>query len=716
MKKFLLLTLLFCAALCGSATVWGVDKMPDARAMELMRQCCPMLAQKIEQAPGELDPETLKELEKFMQQVLPLYEYQMRNRVAPQMADMTNYAVKQLYQSPKDGCYFGLGDKRNTYNPAGIDCAECTEAGGKLKASGSYAWGMTQMGDKVYWSTNNNYLCMPGYGRTANPDIADGPYENEAWVCEYELGIEGVTKQKYGDIQKPRIFEYDTKTGVVRDITPNDTLLDGCQGLRSAAAHHGIIFFGGPAFAGANMTSSTSSVFLAYSPEQGRFIGSSDMSQVGGCRVTNVRRWIIVNDVLYCGVGIIDKQGVSRGAILRWYGDMQNPFKFEIVGWTPTEAAEIEYHNGRIYAGGWPNATTTSALYRSPKMPQGGFTADNATEWETVWRFSDYEVNPASQKMSYFSVMKSYKGKLYWGMFSNTFGAMAAVINRFGSLASADAIAYLFGFLRSTTLFRTDDFNSPNDIEMLYGEEELPVYDETTKEWSLKPNNSGLKPVFGRSGYGNLFTCYTWSMSIYNDDLYIGTMDMSNLIEPAVGPLLERQDFGNSITGEQLLNVLKSMLRLDPEKKGFELLRLSDHNTAPVLITDNGFGNPAAYGIRNMQVHNNVLYVGTANPLNLHEKGGWEIHAVDATNSAEFTTLTPARVMYQRDGDYHTFSAADGTAIATVTITDAAGQVLTELRADGYRAVIPTSALPKGILIAIVRAGDGTPTTFKIVN
>ena len=48
----------------------------------------------------------------------------------------------------------------------------------------------------------------------------------------------------------------------------------------------------------------------------------------------------------------------------------------------------------------------------------------------------------------------------------------------------------------------------------------------------------GVKPKWGRSGLGNLYTNYIWSMEVYNDRLYVGTMDMSNLIKPAIKTLM----------------------------------------------------------------------------------------------------------------------------------------------------------------------------------
>ena len=103
-----------------------------------------------------------EELDVFINQVLPLAQYLLANRTLPEKVADDAYTVENVYTTPKDGCHFGVGDERNTYDPMGIDCEDCKARGGKLKANGSYAWGMVAHDGKVYWSTNNNYLCMPG--------------------------------------------------------------------------------------------------------------------------------------------------------------------------------------------------------------------------------------------------------------------------------------------------------------------------------------------------------------------------------------------------------------------------------------------------------------------------------------------------------------------------------------------------------------------------
>lgn len=657
-----------------------------------------------------------EELDVFINQVLPLAQYLLANRTLPEKVADDAYTVENVYTTPKDGCHFGVGDERNTYDPMGIDCEDCKARGGKLKANGSYAWGMVAHDGKVYWSTNNNYLCMPGYSQVATGTNVEF-VENNCWVCEYQKGTRGAEVGIYGDIVPPRIFEYDVKQGVVKDITPDYELLGMCQGLRSATYHNGVVLFGGPSIKGGSSTSSGSSCFVAYSTAQGKFIGSSDMASVDGCQITNVRRWIVIDDVLYCGVGITDPEGVKKGAILRWYGNESDPFNFKIVGYTTGDVAELEYHKGHIYAGTWPSALASTGLFRSPIVPEGGFIPEMAADWEPVWKFSQYEINQASISNAYIGPMCSYKGRLYWGMFGCTYGVAAGAIRKYGTLKSAKALAWILGAMRPTTVWSTDNFNTPDDVELLYGESELTRYDAETDTWEILPNGAGYQPRYGRSGFGNPFTCYSWAMSSYKDKMYLGTMDMSDLIEPGLSMMLS-QDTGE--TPESVINwqsVLNYLIEMSKPYQGYECLVMDDPDQPMKLVTDNGFGNPAAYGIRNMIPYDNSLFIGTANPLNLHEDGGWQIKRLTENTGATgigSATVKDAAVLYRQGEGYVVISSLKDEKVKSVKMYNASGELVFSDNANKKDAYVFTQGLTGGVYVINVET-ESVKRTIKIV-
>lgn len=688
----------------------------------------------------------------YTQKVLPIYTWLMTNRQTPDYVDRSKYTTTEVAHAPVDGGYYGIGDERNFYKPYGLDFndqAKVKAEGGKLKKSGSYVWGMTTYDGKLYWSTNTNYMCVPGYAQvvTSGGDFTEG-VDNGCWVCEYKYSMranETVDTPEgpkvlatSGDILVPRIFCYDPETNVTEDITPKEddaayNVLRNCQGLRSAYAYDGLIFFGGPSLVGGSSTAATASAFVCYDPVKKEYIGSSDMSNVDGCQVTNVRRWVEINGVLYCSVGIRDTNGSNRGAVLRWYGDYENPFTFHIVGWTDCEAAEIEEYNGRLWVGGWPVTAVYdpatgkdypyAEVYRGPVVPEGGLKPEDAYKWERVWRYQDYQ-----NQSCYTSSMRKYKGKLYWGMFGSAFGAFYAATRVYGdNYGCADALANMMATIQSTTFWCLDDTKGDTpEVELLYGEENiyknyggygpntiLPIPAmKAEPNWKLEPNGLGLKPKFGRSGYGNLLTSYTWALQLYHDKLIVGTMDMSNLIEAAEGSADPEK--------ARMLGLLSTLLNVKDDEKGFECLVLDDPEEAPKYITSNAFGNPMSYGIRNFDVIGDDLYIGSANPHNIHDNGGWNIFRVNDGETyvpTDIKTATSDNMLMMKANEGHTvFYTSDGAKIDEVTVTDVAGRVVGKTTIENNVAYVWHNGMATGTYVATVKSGKNVWNSKFIVK
>ena len=58
--------------------------------------------------------------------------------------------------------------------------------------------------------------------------------------------------------------------------------------------------------------------------------------------------------------------------------------------------------------------------------------------------------------------------------------------------------------------------------------------------------------------------------------------------------------------------------------EGADLFRFSGGGKVYAESQD-GLGNDRNYGVRNMVTDGTTLWVGTANPMNLDAKGGWEL-------------------------------------------------------------------------------------------
>lgn len=679
----------------------------------------------------DFDPGTIAQIKKLLEQlgisgtsylklleyfkkVYPLYIFQIENRVRPEVDTDSQLAVDTVFQAPVDEAYYGLASPDNKYVPEGLSesaLEEIKQNGGQGKRNGSYVWGMGTYKDKLFWSTNNNYLCMQGYGNFVQPGKGDNaPYENSCWVCEYgqsayakEAYEEGDENSKYADIRPPRMYSYDTKTGIVTDITPSIAdypLLKNCQGLRSCGVHNGVVFFGGPGLYASDWDSKVSAAFVAYDADNDRILSTSSMDNVDGCKVVNVRRWRVINNVLYVTVGLTHPTtGKKIGALLRWYGDKNDPWKFHIVGLVDKEAAELAYFNNRIYIGTWG---TVSAVNVSPELPEGGFTpvGINSDMWPEIWTTESAEpTKTLGRSLTSVAGFHEWRDHLYWGVFCPNYYILSSALATYGDLTSPDALAFILGNYRTPSFWRLD---KDNTCEMLYGDTSnpKPVYNwkGNIEKWELEPN--GLTAKWGRGGFGNLCTIYVWAMQQYNDNLYIGTMDLSNLAVAAASKLL----------GDESFDTLSKLLTgLDTSDEGFELLRMTDEEEAPKFITQNGFNNAEQYGVRNLEVLNNKLMLGSASMSSLKDNGGWHVLSLNDLStpaSISQSEIKKPGIIMERNAEYINLATVGGEAIATISVYDAAGRMISSSRPATHLVSIPLQNV-KGVHIIKVTSSKG---------
>lgn len=653
-------------------------------------------------------------LKEYFQKVYPLYKFQIKNRKRPKLDKDSHLSVDVVYQAPVDEAYYGLANPKNKYVPSGLTEQEIKEVernGGRGKRNGTYVWGMGTYKNKLFWSTNNNYLCMQGYGNFIQPGTGDNqPYENKCWACEYgqssyanEAYAENDPNRKYADIRPPRMYSYDTKSGVVTDITPSTDeypLLKNCQGLRSCGVHNGVVFFGGPGLYASDWDSKVSAAFVAYDADNDRIISTSNMDNVDGCKVVNVRRWRVINGVLYVTVGITNPTtGKKIGALLRWYGDKNDPWNFHIVGLVDAEAAELAFFNNHIYIGTWG---TVSAVHMSPEMPEGGFTpvSLDSEMWPAVWKSSAGELSKTlGRSITSVAGFHEWRNHLYWGVFCPNYYSLSSAQNLYGSVTSPDALAFILGNYRTPSFWSLD---KDNNYELLYGDTEnpKPVYGEDGKitKWEIEPN--GLTAKWGRGGFGNIWTIYIWALQEYNNNLYIGTMDLSNLADAAMSKEISNSGFAI------IANLLTGLKKRD---EGFELLRMTDEEEAPKYITTNGFDNHELFGVRNLEVIDNKLMLGSASMSNLAKDGGWHVHSItdtDITTGIQQAGIKKPGIIMERNADYINLATVGGEKITNITVFDVAGRKICAAHPQSHVASIPLHEI-KGISIIKITSENG---------
>jgi hypothetical protein len=186
-----------------------------------------------------------------------------------------------------------------------------------------------------------------------------------------------------------------------------------------------------------------------------------------------------------------------------------------------------------------------------------------------------------------------------------------------------DAVTAIVGTTRPIPIFRSDANPDPAKTRtaLLYGATDIPVYDCKTNGWTIAPNASHQKPLYGPAGFGNPFNTYSWAGTVLPQ------------IAAALGVTIPS---GIDIT--QLLEQLTPAGA--PLAFGADLWRFDGANVPAQAESVDGLGNSLNYGIRTMVADSHHLYVGTANPMNLktapgQPAGGWELRMLTPVGKAE---------------------------------------------------------------------------------
>lgn len=523
---------------------------------------------------------------------------QASNQPTSQTDSTISYEL--LTKASPDECYDGIG---NPY-PPGPPCDV-----GQPKVNQAYIWGMTEHSGKIWFGTMANTMCLFGTDL-----VGHGPNENAYWVCEFgESQYAPPLADKIGDWRPPHIYTYNPTTDALTDVTPQDLLIYRTLGFRSATSDGRLVILAGPGlYTGVN--------FFYFNGETGEYLGSYHSALLN-----NIRRWVKLNGVLYTTVGLVD----GTGAVLRWRGNSEDLTKlnrFEIVGRLDAEGAELAIHDDRLFVATWPNDSESritytaglASLYMSPEVPAGGgLTWHDTQNWQKVWEVNDYEPDPLIATTYGMGSLISYEGYLYWGTMHVPLNALNVFYDTYGKPGDPDEqLAATIGCSRALAIFRGRDFGTDQQqVELLYGLRKLPTYTPETG-WVTKFNNmGGALPLYGLAGFGNVKNNYTWGMAVYHDDLYVGTMDWGTI---------------TSVPTETLGIEADTTL-------GSDLYRFPSSTEPAVPENTDGFGNFANYGIRNMMIYSDAIYLGTANPMNLltnledeWPEGGWELIRVTA--------------------------------------------------------------------------------------
>lgn len=538
-----------------------------------------------------------------------------------------------LAKAAPDECFNGVG---NPYDP---NVNDCSDIGEQPKVNQAYVWGMTKTDTHIWFGTVANTLCLVNgtyHGMSS-------PSENDSWVCEQSQSMYpdfmasqtgnstylALKSLGLGDWRVPKIYRYDVATKTNVDMTPallatlEGQLILQTLGLRSAGTYNGVVFLAGPGFGGGEMSVN----MFAFNAQTGAFIGSKSLPAYN-----NIRKWIVADDELYTAVGVnedylyVEGEGNFSGRVLKWEGNVTDPFNFKEVGYLPGAGAELAVHEGRLFVTTWPGSELASGaepsgVYMSPVLPVGGL--ETPTVWKEIWKATDYEPDPVVAMTYGGGAIASFDGHLYWGTMHVPLVAMMAATQAY-DINTSDTEQLLQAAIatnRAISIFRASDFDNDGagSIELLYGENQLKRYIPGSGFVDV-PNNMGQTPLWGESGFGNKYNNYTWTMNVFKDKLYIGTMDWSYLLIEMFSDLI------NPTVREDLEYEVQT---LNP---GADLWRIENSNGPAEAEDTTGIGNYGSYGIRTMVSDEQNLYLGMANPMNLmtdstdeKPEGGWEL-------------------------------------------------------------------------------------------
>jgi hypothetical protein len=528
-----------------------------------------------------------------------------------------------LTKASPDECYNGIGAP---YVP-GPFCE-----GGEPKVNEGYVFGLAKTGNNLWIGTVTNMPCLV---MSQLLGIIP-PHETSAWVCEF--GQSDFGKQAFpgnpiyqallGDWRPPHIYVYDLDSGERIDKTPTTPseafMIQQTVGLRAAGSLGDVVILAGPtltAWTGIPVPGYLEGMnFFAYRSD-GTYLGSKNFPQF-----SDIRKWLVVDGVLYTSVRNTLE---GDGSVLRWTGSSADPFQFEVVGLLDNEGADLALHEGRIFITTWPDLNpqevltnqVPAGLYMSPSVPEGGLVSSHTNQWQKVWSATDYEPDQLTALTYLGGGLHSFDGYLYWG--SMHFPILAAAVHLVAYGITPDPeqlLGVVIGTHRPTNIFRGHKFGSPEEVmQVVYGLPAMPAR-QADGQFAVVPNKMGA-PLYGLSGFGNFYNTYSWTMSVYQNQLFVGTFDWSYIFREVLDV------FVFALTG----SVPQTPLQLPLPGYGADLFRFPSSQSKAVPESISGVGNYTNYGLRTM-LADDSLYLGSANPMNrltdpadLIPEGGWEL-------------------------------------------------------------------------------------------
>jgi hypothetical protein len=562
---------------------------------------------------------------------------------------------KVLAQDQPSDCFVAIGVQHIPINP------DRTCSQGKATTTQDYMWGFTTAEDQksLWFGTGTATLC--GNLSSYDPELAGlnlgtiPPFQTDEAVCEFD---QSYNSQKYnlgifGDTTPPKIYQYLIGSHQLIDRTPNDPAIESIGtvgGWRSAGTHNGVVFMAGIEAQIGGGTASGGFVHLAaFSAKTGAYLGQREYDEYN-----NPKGFFNDGDALYLGVNLTNPEGPNGeygGKILKWTGNIANPFRWQVVGEIPGQPAYFARYENRIVVSTWTSTPDPDAgIYVSPIVPRGStLNAGDIHSWKKVFGVDQFFPDPITAKAFLGGGMGKLGGWLYWGVMdypgTGTLGHKTA----YPQLAPKTPAQWYQLYLRSDPaahVFRVKHLGQPDQkIQLLYGESRYPVFDPNlgaNGRWVSRPNLLHQRPLFGSQGFGNRWQPYSsWGITKYDGKLVIGGFDSSKLFRdlvfnPQTNIMSKILDV--SVDPAQLRGIGNAIWP-NRYKDGGDSWIFDNANSPARKLTTTGFGNPENWGNRDFFVAGSKLYAGTNNGWNWAapnaqpaERPGWQLLQFDNLN------------------------------------------------------------------------------------
>ncbi len=297
-----------------------------------------------------------------------------------------------------------------------------------------------------------------------------------------------------------------------------------------------------------------------------------------------------------------------------------------------------------------------SVMLMSEPVPAGGWTRNNPMNLEVVFGMDRYDPDAKGRWGAKWGTTNIHQGYIYFGTYHQ--GTNAGYLHfkkadgaLYDQLTSSREkhLEFAVNQWRASSIFRMklediDDIAARSkEPELLYGYTSFRVADETG-DWVETKNKLEAQPMFGEAGLGHPGNIYSWT-SLSKDgqlfwgffDAFSGTHDL--LFEADASWFLLYPGFAVPVPFSEYLRDtsltrgLYDWAKTEMSKKGRaedfvpggDLIVFEDDGEARVL-TQKGFGNPCANGVRNAEVLNDRIFFATSTWCNLSDRAGLEFY------------------------------------------------------------------------------------------